>query len=177
MLTSCFSCNRASTSSEVNPNMTAGLARMNDLREAVNELAATTKACVKLAFALEGDLRKASIDLDLVDNLHGAQSSLALISDYCKSTTFELKCFSKHFAKAYPKAGSKAGLIDREAAHFDNEVRRRGEFTQQLATETFPLAHSAERALSQAANALLQRPPLGLVHAVENLERTSALHR
>lgn len=177
MLTSCFSCNRASTSEEFNPGKVAGLGRLNDIRDAVNHVAATTKACAKLAASLEAELKQTSTHSDLVNNLQGARASLGTMLDYCKSTNIELKCFTKYFMKSYPKADSEAGLINPEKDHFDNEVRRRGEFAHALVTDTLPLAQSAERLINQAARHLSVSPRLSLVSSVEDLERTSELHR
>jgi hypothetical protein len=177
MLTSCFSCNRASTSEEFNPGKSAGLGRLNDLRNAVDHVAATTRTCAKLATSLEADLRQTSARSDLVNNLQGARASLGTMLDYCKSTNFELKCFTKYFMKSYPKADSEAGLINPQKQHFDNEVRRRGDFAHALVTETLPLAQSAERVINQAARQLSVSPRLSLVSSVEDLERTSELHR
>lgn len=177
MLTSCFSCNRASTSEEFNPGKIAGLGRLNDIRDAVNHVATTSKACAKLAVSLEADLKQTSTRSDLVNNLQGARVSLGTILDYCKSTNGELKCFTKYFMKSYPKANSEAGLINPQKDHFDNEVRRRGEFAHALVTETLPLAQNAERVINQAARQLSVSPHVSLLHSVEDLERISELHR
>jgi uncharacterized phage infection (PIP) family protein YhgE len=177
MFSSCFSCSNASTSSEFNPGKIAGLNRLNDIQDAVNHVAATSKACAKLAASLQADLKQTLARSDLVSNLQDARDSLGTILDYCKNTTFELKCFTKYFMKSYPKADSEAGLINPQKDHFDNEVRRRSEFAHALVTETLPLAQSAERVIDQAARQLSVIPRLSLVHAVEDLERTAELHR
>jgi len=177
MFSSCFSCSNASTSSEFNPGKIAGLNRLNDIQDAVNHVAATSKACAKLAASLQADLKQTSANSDLVSSLQGAQGTLSTIMDYCKNTNFELNCFTRYFMKSYPRADSEAGLINPKKDHFDNEVRRRGEFAHALVTETLPLAQSAERVIDQAARQLSVSPRLSLVHAVEGLERTSELHR
>ncbi len=177
MLTSCFSCNRASTSEEFNPGKVAGLGRLNDIRNAVNHVAATSKACAKLTVSLEADLKQTSARSDLMNNLQGARDSLSTILDHCKSTNYELTCFTKYFMKSYPKADSEAGLINPQKDHFDNEVRRRGEFAHDLVTAVLPLAQRAERVINRAATQLSLSPRLGLLHSVEDLERTSELHR
>lgn len=177
MFSSFFSCANASTSSEFNPGKVAGLGRLNDIRDAVNHVAATSKACAKVGASLEADLKQTSARSDLVNNLQVARVSLGTILDYCTSTNHELKCFTKYFTKSYPKADSEAGLINPQKDHFDNEVRRRGEFAHALVTEILPLAQSAERVINQAASQLSVSPRLSLVHSVEDLERTSELHR
>ena len=178
MFQSCFSCNHLSTSNELNPGKTAGLGRLNDLREAVNNVSDVCYSCANLAadFVHAVKLLPGG-DKILVKSLRATSESLKDYAAMCKGTDVELKCFSKYFAKTYPKGGSQAGLIDPMESFFDGEVLKRGETIRKLAEQGFPVAHNAEYVLRKAAIATSQNLHMRLVQSIEDLERTAALHK
>lgn len=177
MFSACFSCHNASTSSEINPGLLAGKGRLNDLRAAVDHVAATTQACIKLASSLEHDLHKVPAGQAFAKSVQESRQSLKGFAKLCEYSQHELKCFTRYFSKDYPKGGNTADLINPKEEYLDNEVRRRGGFAHELATQGRPVANKVELVMKSAGRFMSQNPSTGLVRALEDLERTSALHR
>lgn len=175
MFQSCFSCNHLSRASESNHGKTAGMGRLNELRQAVNHVSEVSQSCASLAAQFEGDIKKLPDgDLRLAKSLYATSKSLSDFVLSCKSMDIELKCFSKYFTQSYPKCGSKSSTVDLQKDYFDKEVNRRSQSTAALAKKGLPVMQNAEYILKKGARAVSLDLRLRLVQAVEDLDRMAA---